>query len=53
MALSLELITTSLLTIRPTIDNLVTCYVILDLESEIGEEFLKVQKNIEKLEMGK
>jgi len=46
-AISLGFITVTLLTIKPTIDNLVLCRVLLNFESEIGEEFLKVQKEIE------
>lgn len=46
-AISLGLITVTLITTKPTIDNLVLSNILLKLESEIGEEFLKVQKEIE------
>jgi hypothetical protein len=46
-AISLGLITVTLITSKPTIDNLVLSKILLTLESEIGEEFLKVQKEIE------
>lgn len=46
-AISLGLITVTLLTTKPTIDNLVLSNVLLKFESEIGEEFFKVQKEIE------
>ncbi|MCB9431958.1 MAG: hypothetical protein H6668_08230 [Ardenticatenaceae bacterium] len=46
-AYSLGLVTVTLITTRPTIDNLVLSNILLRLESEIGEEFLKVQKDIE------
>lgn len=45
--ISLGLITVTLITTKPTIDNLVLSNILLKLESEIGEEFLKVQKEIE------
>jgi len=45
--ISLGLITITLITTKPTIDNLVFSNILLKLESEIGEEFLKVQKEIE------
>jgi uncharacterized protein DUF5677 len=44
---SLGLITATLMTIKPTVDNMVKCNVLLKLESEITEEFFKVQKDIE------
>jgi hypothetical protein len=47
-AISLGSITIELITIKPTIDNLILRNILLILESEIGEEFLKVQKEIEK-----
>jgi len=47
---SLGLITATLVTTKPTIDNMVMCNVLLKLESEIAEEFLRVQKDIEKRE---
>jgi hypothetical protein len=46
-AISLGLITVTLLTSKPTIDNLVLSNVLLKFESEIGEEFFRVQKEIE------
>lgn len=46
-AISLGFITVTLLTTKPTIDNLVICRILLKFESEIGDEFLKVQKEIE------
>jgi len=46
-AISLGFITVILLTTKPTIDNLVLCNILLKFQSEIGEEFLKVQKEIE------
>jgi hypothetical protein len=49
-AISLGQITVTLLTAKPTIDNLVLSNILLKLESEIGEEFLKVQREIEKRE---
>lgn len=45
---SLGLITVTLITIKPTIDNLVLSNILLRFESEIGEEFLKVQREIER-----
>jgi hypothetical protein len=45
--ISLGLLTITLITTKPTIDNLVISNILLKLESEIGEEFLKVQKEIE------
>ena len=47
---SLGLITATLVTTKPTVDNLVMCNVLLKLESEITEEFFKVQKDIENRE---
>jgi hypothetical protein len=47
-AISLGLITITLATMKPTIDNLVLSDILLKLESEISDEFLKVQKIIEK-----
>lgn len=44
---SLGLITATLVTTKPTIDNLVMCNVLLKLEYEISGEFLKVQREIE------
>lgn len=44
---SLGLITATLVTSKPTVDNIVMCNVLLKLESEISEEFIKVQKDIE------
>lgn len=44
---SLGLITATLVTTKPTIDNLVLCNVLLRLEAEITEEFFKVQREIE------
>jgi hypothetical protein len=46
-AISLGQITITLLTTKPTIDNLVLSNILLKFESEIAEEFLKVQKEIE------
>lgn len=46
-AISLGNITITLLTSKPTIDNLVICNILLTLQSEIGEEFFKVQREIE------
>lgn len=45
--ISLGFITITLITTKPTIDNLVVSNILLKLESEIGEEFLKVQEEIE------
>ena len=47
---SLGLITATLVTTKPTVDNMVMCNVLLKLESEIAEEFFKVQKDIENRE---
>jgi len=47
-AISLGNVTITLLTTKPTIDNLVVSNILLDLTSEISNEFLKVQKDIEK-----
>ena len=47
---SLGLVTATLVTTKPTVDNLVMCNVLLKLESEITEEFFKVQKDIENRE---
>jgi len=47
---SLGLITATLVTTKPTVDNMVMCNVLLKLESEIVEEFFKVQKDIENRE---
>jgi hypothetical protein len=44
---SLGLITVTLLTVKPTIDNLVLSNILLKLETKIGNEFFKVQKEIE------
>ncbi len=49
-AYSLGLVTATLLTVKPTIDNLVLCNILLKFETEIGEEFFKVQKEIEDCE---
>jgi hypothetical protein len=46
-AFSLGLVTVTLITTKPTIDNLVLSNILLRLETEIGEEFIKVQKEIE------
>jgi len=46
-ASSLGLVTITLITTKPTIDNLALSNILLRLESEIGEEFFKVQKKIE------
>jgi hypothetical protein len=46
-AFSLGLVTVTLITTKPTIDNLVLSNILLRLETEIGEEFFKVQKEIE------
>lgn len=46
-AFSLGLITVTLLISKPTIDNLVLSNILLKLETEIGEEFIEVQKEIE------
>jgi len=46
-AYSLGLVTVTLITTKPTIDNLVLSNVLLRLEKEIGEEFFKIQKEIE------
>lgn len=51
-AISLGQITILLLTTYSTIDNLVICDMLIKLESEIGAEFNKVQKRIEKREVG-
>lgn len=44
---SLGLITVTLITLKPTVDNIVFSNILLRLETEIGEEFFKVQKEIE------
>jgi hypothetical protein len=46
-AISLGFITIKLITTKPTIDNLALSKILLEFQSEIGEEFLKVQKEIE------
>ena len=46
-AFSLGLVTVILITTKQTMDNLVLSNILLRLESEIGEEFLKVQEEIE------
>lgn len=46
-AFSLGLVTVTLITTKPTIDNLVLSNIVLRLETEISEEFFKVQKEIE------
>ena len=46
-AYSLALVTVTLITTKPTIDNLVLSNVLLRFETEIGEEFFKVQMEIE------
>lgn len=48
--ISLGSITIALLTSKPTIDNLVISNILLELVPEIGEEFFKVQKEIEKID---
>jgi len=45
--ISLGLVTITLVTTKPTIDNLVLSNILLSLEIEIGEEFFKIQKEIE------
>lgn len=47
-AISLSNITIALLTINPTIDNIVASNILRKLVSEIAEGFLEVQKEIEK-----
>lgn len=44
-AISLAQITTALLNIEPNIDRVVTLKIILEMEKEIGEAFLKCNKN--------
>jgi hypothetical protein len=44
---SLGLVTITLITTKPTIDNLVLSNIILSFGSEIGDEFYRVQKEIE------
>lgn len=44
---SLGLITVTLLTAKPTIDNVVLSNILLRFETEIAEEFYKIQKKIE------
>ena len=44
--LSLRLVTVTLITSKPTIDNIVLSNILLRLETEIGEEFFKIQKEI-------
>lgn len=46
-AISLGFITITLITTKPNIDNLVLSKILLEFQSEIGEEFLKIQKEIE------
>lgn len=46
-AISLGFITTTLITTKPTIDNFVLSKILSEFQSEIGEEFLKIQKEIE------
>lgn len=46
-AISLGFITTTLITTKPIIDNFVLSKILSEFQSEIGEEFLKIQKEIE------
>ena len=50
-AMSLTQVTTTLLNTRPNIDRLVTLTILLKLEAEIGDEFLRIQSRLEN-EMG-
>lgn len=50
-AISLGQITIALLTIKPTLDNLVICNILMRLEPEIGETFLAAQKLLEEDEV--
>jgi len=50
MAISLTQITVSLLTLKPNINGILALQTLLKLEQEIGDEFLKVQKEIEHFE---
>ena len=50
MAISLTQITASLLTLKPNINGILVLQTLLKLEQEIGEEFLRVQKEIEDFE---
>ena len=45
--ISLGFITITLIMTKPTIDNAVLSNILLKFESEIGDEFLKIQKEIE------
>lgn len=45
--MSLGLITITLLTSKPSMDNLIASNILLELEPEIGKEFFKIQKEIE------
>ncbi|MDY6966866.1 MAG: DUF5677 domain-containing protein [Halobacteriota archaeon] len=49
-AISLGQITVALITIRPNIDRLVACEVLIKLGPEIGKEFLAAQKSLENQE---
>jgi hypothetical protein len=49
-ALSLLQITSTLLFTKPNIDTLVRCRILMELQREIGEEFLKVHNQIEDYE---
>lgn len=46
-AISLSQITTTLLMSEPSIDNLVLITILINLQNDIGDEFLKVQKSLE------
>lgn len=51
-AISLGQITTALVTAESNIDHLVVCSILLKLQDEIGDEFLRVQKALEKEHSG-
>jgi len=48
--ISLGIITTTLINTRPTFDSIVISNILLSLQTQIGEECLKVQRSIEKRE---
>ncbi len=50
-AISLLQITTTLLLTKPNIDVLIRFEVLKRLEKRVGTEFLKIQKQIEKMEL--
>ena len=51
-AISMGLITVTLLNIQPNIDRLVICNILMKLENEIGEEFIAVHRLLESSKVG-